>query len=108
MAIVKCPECGHEVSDTATKCPSCGKVLRKPKRSIIGKIFLWIFYLFNAIMLIWLVTGLGSVSEIETTNQYEEAGAAIGTGIGVMFLLTIWVIGDIITGLLAFFTRPKL
>jgi len=24
MAIIKCPECGHEVSDKAPKCPSCG------------------------------------------------------------------------------------
>jgi len=24
MAIVKCPECGHEVSDAADRCPNCG------------------------------------------------------------------------------------
>ena len=24
MAIIKCPECGHEVSDAAERCPSCG------------------------------------------------------------------------------------
>lgn len=24
MAIIKCPECGHQVSDHATSCPSCG------------------------------------------------------------------------------------
>lgn len=107
MAIIKCPECGHEVSDSATKCPNCGKVICKPKRSFVGKIFLWLFYLFNVLMVIWLVSGLGSVADMETTNEYEQAGAAIGTGLGVMFIMTIWVIGDIITGLLAFFTRPK-
>ena len=37
MAIIKCPECGQDVSDSAMKCPHCGKQLRKPKRSIIGK-----------------------------------------------------------------------
>lgn len=40
MAIIKCPECGQDVSDSAMKCPHCGKQLRKPKRSIMGKIFL--------------------------------------------------------------------
>ena len=24
MAIIKCPECGREVSDKATACPQCG------------------------------------------------------------------------------------
>ena len=24
MAIIKCPECGHQVSDQAKTCPSCG------------------------------------------------------------------------------------
>ena len=25
MALVKCPECGHEVSSDAQTCPNCGK-----------------------------------------------------------------------------------
>ena len=24
MAIIRCPECGHEISDKASFCPSCG------------------------------------------------------------------------------------
>lgn len=24
MALMKCPECGHQVSDTADTCPECG------------------------------------------------------------------------------------
>lgn len=24
MALIKCPECGKEISDTATTCPHCG------------------------------------------------------------------------------------
>lgn len=36
MAIIKCPECGHQVSDQAKTCPSCGieiagKVMRCPE-----------------------------------------------------------------------------
>lgn len=29
MALIKCPECGKEVSDTAKNCPSCGYLLKK-------------------------------------------------------------------------------
>lgn len=27
MAIIKCPECGHDVSNRANNCPNCGYVL---------------------------------------------------------------------------------
>ena len=35
MAIIKCPECGHQISDKAPVCPSCGveiagKVIKCP------------------------------------------------------------------------------
>lgn len=29
MALIKCPECGNEVSDTAQSCPKCGYALHK-------------------------------------------------------------------------------
>ena len=42
MAIIKCPECGHQISDKAPTCPSCGveiagKVTRCPK---CGEVYL--------------------------------------------------------------------
>lgn len=107
MSLMKCPECGHEVSNSAFDCPKCGKQLRKLKRGLFGKLCLWSFYLFNVLMVVWLVGGLNSVADIEAVSEAEKAGAAIGTGIGVTFLLIIWVVGDIITGLLALMTRPK-
>jgi len=29
MALIKCPECGREVSDQAVACPECGYPIRK-------------------------------------------------------------------------------
>lgn len=29
MALIKCPECGHEISDKAIRCPHCGYVLKQ-------------------------------------------------------------------------------
>ena len=29
MALVRCPECGHQVSSQAPACPSCGYPLQK-------------------------------------------------------------------------------
>lgn len=108
MALVKCPECGTEVSSEAYKCPKCGKALRKLKRGIFGKLCLWSFYGWNIICVLWIVFGLQAVSEgPQPTNDAEAVGAAIGAGLGVTMILILWVIGDIITGLLALLTRPK-
>lgn len=107
MSLTKCPSCQTEVSSTALTCPKCGHVLRKPKRSLFGKLCLWSFYLWNILMVIWLVGGLNSVSDIEANTAAEQAGAAIGAGIGITMIIVFWVIGDIITGLFALLTRPK-
>lgn len=31
MSLIKCPECGREVSDTVDKCPNCGFQIKKKK-----------------------------------------------------------------------------
>ena len=40
-------------------------------------------------------------------SEAERIKASIGIGLGVTFILGIWVVGAIITGLLALLTRPK-
>lgn len=107
--LVKCPECQSEVSDSALKCPHCGKQLRKPKRGFFGKIFLWLFYLFNVLMLLWLIGIMNVSSEIsgKAVTEAQKAGAALGAGFAMTELMFTWAIGDIITGLLALMTRPK-
>lgn len=30
MALIKCSECGHEVSDQANQCPNCGAPIKSP------------------------------------------------------------------------------
>jgi hypothetical protein len=39
MALIKCKECGKEISDTAVKCPHCGidRVIEKTGEATIGK-----------------------------------------------------------------------
>lgn len=108
MALINCPECSTQVSDTALKCPSCGVQLRKPKRGFFGKLVKWGFIIFNILMVFWLISGLGAATEgMDVMSEAERAGATIGTGIGVALILGIWLIGDVILGLFVLFTRPK-
>ncbi len=36
MALIKCPECGTEVSENATSCPKCGNPLKKTAQGMSG------------------------------------------------------------------------
>lgn len=108
MAMISCPECQNSVSDTAFKCPKCGVQLRKAKRGFFGKMFKWSFIGFNALMAIWAISGFSAAtSDINTLSGAEQAGAAIGTGLGLMMVFVVWLIGALILGMLVLFTRPK-
>lgn len=107
-AMIECPSCQqHQVSTSATSCPSCGAVLRKPKRGIFGKLVVFAFWGFNALMALWIWGGTQSAVKSQAgLSGAEAAGAAIGTGIGVTLLIFIWLTGATILGLMALLTRP--
>jgi hypothetical protein len=109
MSLTECPECSKEVAESAFDCPSCGATIKSPQRTIFGKLVKWSFILFNFLMVAWMVSGMdgGSEAVLNAGSDAEAAGAAIGTGIGMMFLLVIWALGDIILGLMFMFTRPS-
>lgn len=106
--MIECPTCEKNVSVTATSCPSCGAVLRKPKRGIFGKLSVFVFWAFNALMVVTLISGIQTTSESgQALTGAEEVGHAIGAGIGFTMILGIWVIGAVILGLMALLTRPR-
>lgn len=109
MALINCPECNSEVSDSAMVCAKCGVQLRKPKRGFFGKVFKYTFVLFNVLMAWMLYTGMQAASKVVevSSSGAEQAGAAIGTGLGAAMIIGLWVFGDIILGLFVLFTRPK-
>lgn len=83
--------------------------VEKRKRGIIGWFFLLLFLGFNALMLFALISGLGDAGQSMQgmTNEYERAGAEVGTALGAMMLIMIWAAGALILGLFVMFTRGK-
>jgi len=57
----------------------------------------------------WLIAGVGAASKAiqAAGSSAEQAGTAIGTGIGAAMIISLWVCGDIILGLFVILTRPK-
>lgn len=82
--------------------------MKKPKRGFFGFLFKWTFILFNVLMLVWLVSAVGAISEAtgDMTSDAEKAGAVIGGTLGFGMLFALWVAGDVILGLFVLFTRP--
>lgn len=79
------------------------------KRGFFGWIIKILFIAFNLLMLAWLFAGLdiGSEGIDATASEAERAGATIGATVAIGMILTFWVLGDIILGLLVLLTRGK-
>jgi hypothetical protein len=80
------------------------------KRGALGKIFKWAFVLFNIAMAVWFFGGLFSVGGqvANETNTARQVGGAIGVTLGLAMVLGIWLVGDLILGVLALATRGKI
>ena len=77
----------------------------KYQRGVFGTVFKWAFIAFNILMVAWLVTGMNSVSQMTANSDAARAGHAIGATIAFSMVLGIWMMGDIILGVLVLLTR---
>jgi len=57
MALIKCPDCGKEVSDTAQKCINCGRIMKKSGIGNIVKILITSFLIFSAAIIVIILIG---------------------------------------------------
>jgi hypothetical protein len=57
MSLIKCKECGHEISDEALACPSCGKPQRDkpPITTLSRQIIVYFVSLFLPPLGLWYV-----------------------------------------------------
>ena len=77
-------------------------------RTGFGKFIKWVFIGFNVLMLIWMFSAMGVIVGMDApSNSAEEAGQAIGAGIGFTFLLIIWGLGDMVLGIFVLITKRK-
>lgn len=68
--------------------------------------------IFNVLMAVWLISGLAGVAdncegEVGSALEACEAGTAIGAGLGVAFIVFVWVAGDVILGVIWLVTRKS-
>jgi GYF domain 2 len=86
------------------------KIVRREvrKRGFFGRLFLILFFAFNALMLWWFIDATSRISALPpVTSEAGRAGQAIGMVTGYGFLLFVWVCGAVIFGLLALLSRGR-
>jgi hypothetical protein len=71
------------------------------RRGILGWLFLIAFWLFNGLMLLWIMEALLNVAGAVSTKRL---GAYVGA---VIIPVYLWVVGDLILGLCAYVTRGR-
>ncbi len=103
--LARCPNCGATVSNRSDYCPQCHGRLRAPRRDTANTVFGWTFAAFNALMIVWigfyLLTGRTTLRTAEIEG--DMAGTPVAGGMGIGFLLLLWVLGLLILGLCAMF-----
>lgn len=83
--------------------------VERRQKGFFGWVFLVIFWVFNALMAVWMVAAIGITAEGagEAASEAEKAGAAIGSAIGLSMVLSVWLTGALLLGLFAFMTRGR-
>lgn len=74
MSLIKCPECGKEISDSADNCPNCGHPLKK--KAPAKKIVLWtVAGICGAVALFVLASGVNDfISAKKISDTHKETG----------------------------------
>lgn len=83
MALIKCPDCGKEMSDTAQKCINCGKNLKE--QSTIG-----VFIISVLVPVLGLLIYL--IGKVNNNDEIAKAGIK-GFIFNIIGYITIIVIG---------------
>lgn len=96
MALIKCPECDKEISDTIKKCPNCGYKLKKrmnKKSKIIISIFILIAIAIGTIITIVLINNKKQ-HEVEYNKLLTQTGGKMYLN-GVVSELICYDIGQV-------------
>jgi len=79
------------------------------KRGFFGYVFAFVFWAWNALMVLWLGTWLLDIGEKQQAamSAAERTGFEAGVGLGFISILITWAAGAVVFGLLMYATRGR-
>jgi hypothetical protein len=108
MALIYCPDCGKEVSDSASNCPNCAYPLSRLKNKVVSNtpiyknnelvitgyitVFLSLFIFPIFLMIIGIILGIINISKGDTLHGILQIALSLifgtlGTFLGFLSLL---------------------
>jgi hypothetical protein len=76
---------------------------------LLGNAMRFLFFLFNVLMFIWLISYWIALSEQSAVTAAEKAGSALGGVLGTILLSVIWLAGAVLLSALSPVRRgPKI
>ncbi len=78
----------------------------RPKR----RVFMWFFLALQALFLLWLVWGVSKSASnggCISTDTACSTAAQVGTGLGFVMVLALWMVVDVILGVIFLVTRRR-
>ncbi len=89
MALIKCSECGHEVSTKSRACPQCGNPL-KPSNNVVMTVLKAVVLVVASLWVIgWLVSNnQGTSNSVTQATSVEPSGASTSSGSGSSLTLS--------------------
>jgi hypothetical protein len=67
----------------------------------------WAIWAWTALMVVWAVSGASATDCGEELSEAARSACEAGTGIGVVLLFFVWLIGFGILSVIWFMTRPR-
>ena len=84
-----------------------GYQLVKEKMGFMGRLSRILLWSWQLLIAIWFFTYMADVSPLlQTDNEFEAAGAAIGMGFSWLLIGGIWLVGTVIFGIMTMSTKP--
>jgi predicted nucleic acid-binding Zn ribbon protein len=87
MALVKCPECGKEISSQASSCPNCGYKKKQEIKFNKSKIIIPIIFLLVIVGVVLVVKHINSSMPNELSLALETSKDEVHNKIGTDFVL---------------------
>ena len=81
----------------------------KPKRGVSARALKWAFLGFNILMLIWFCSEWWALRTGNAKNAASDvfAGPAVSSGLFIISVMVIWLLGFIVLGGLMVLTRQR-
>ena len=77
MALIRCPDCGKDISDSSATCINCGCVIQSPASEDLGCCSCAIYFIFGLIILGMTVSFLGGSSPSRSSATSPDYSAIV-------------------------------